>query len=153
MSINTVTIVGRVVRRPECRYTAGADPVADISVAVNERKKGTDGSTRDTDASFFDCVVWGAIAEACAKHLDKGDLVGVQGRLQQQRWESKDGQKRSKVVIRAFHVEFLRVQSWAQGHGGGASHESEYQPESENQSAPEHGQEALANTDQDDLPF
>jgi single-strand DNA-binding protein len=100
MSVNVVIISGRLTANPELRYTPSGTALCTFGLAVNER--GKDGET----ASFFDCVVFDKQAEAVAQHLGKGALVTLEGTLQQRRWETDDGQKRSKVEIRCRAVHF-----------------------------------------------
>jgi len=103
-SINRVLIVGRVVRDFEVKYTASSSAVAEMSIAVNGTEK-VDGQWKER-VEFIDVTVWGEQAEACAQHLGKGSLVGVDGKIRQDRWE-KDGQKRSKIKVVAQNVQFL----------------------------------------------
>lgn len=77
-----------------------------MSVAVNGRRK--DGNEWVDDVNFFDLVAFGAQGENCAKYLQKGSPVIVDGRLDWQSWE-KDGQKRSKVQVIAQQVQFLKA--------------------------------------------
>jgi single-strand DNA-binding protein len=97
MSATTVTIVGSLTRDPDIKFTNGGNSVASFSVAVNS-KKGEEEYT-----SFFDCEVWGSLAQNFADSCHKGDRVIVQGTIKQDRYE-KDGQKRSAVVIKAEAV-------------------------------------------------
>lgn len=112
--INRVIIVGRLTADPELKYTAGGTPVASFSVAVNSREKV--GDEWQDRADFFDVTAWSSQGEACAQHLSRGQRVGVEGRLRQERWE-KDGQKRTKVKIVATSVQFLEKP------GGGDRHD------------------------------
>jgi single-strand DNA-binding protein len=95
--MNSVNIIGRLVRDPEEVATKSGTEMTTFSIAVD---KGRD------DASFFDCKSFKSTAANVAKYKHKGDQIGVSGHLDQDRWE-KDGQKRSKVVIIADHVDFI----------------------------------------------
>lgn len=97
MSETYVTIVGSLVRDPEIKTIGANNSVASFSVAVNS-KKGDEEYT-----SFFDCEVWGSLAQNFADSCHKGDRVIVQGTMKQDRYE-KDGQKRSAVVLKANAV-------------------------------------------------
>lgn len=110
--INTLTIIGRLVRDPEAiAYTSGGTARLNISVAVNRReKRGGDWSDR---ASFFDITIWGKTAENIKPYLAKGKQIAVEGYLDQQRWE-KDGQKFSRVCIVANNVQLLGGKDGAQ---------------------------------------
>jgi len=101
---NTVSLVGRLTRDAELTYTGGGFPVLKFAIAVNRSKKEGDGWV--DEASFFDVTVWGKMGESINKFLVKGKQVAVSGELRQERWE-KDGDKRSKVIISAEHVQLL----------------------------------------------
>jgi single-strand DNA-binding protein len=110
-------VVGNLTRDPELRHTGGGTPVCELSVAVNSREK-VNGEWQDR-ADFFEVTVWGNQAEACGQYLAKGRAVAVDGRLRQERWESQEGDKRSKVKIVADNVQFL-------GSGEGRSEEGSF---------------------------
>jgi len=96
---NTVTIVGNMTREPELRYTASGVPVTEFGVAWNSKDR--DGNE---SVSFFDVTCWRDLAEHVAESLGKGNRVIVYGRLDQNTWETKDGDKRSKVRVMAEDV-------------------------------------------------
>ncbi|NOY85732.1 MAG: single-stranded DNA-binding protein [Deltaproteobacteria bacterium] len=102
---NRVILMGRLTRDPELRYTPNGTAVANLSLAVNRRWKGDDQVREET--SFFDIVVFGKQAENCSEYLGKGRPILIEGRLQQRRWETDDGQKRSKIEVVASNVQFL----------------------------------------------
>ena len=102
--INSVVVVGRLTRDAELKYTPSGTAVLDLSVAVNRSVKRGDGW--EDEASFFDIVLFGKLAEGVAQYCTKGQQVGVQGSLRQDRWE-KDGVPRSKVKIIADTVRLL----------------------------------------------
>ncbi len=94
--------IGRLTRDPELKKVKGRDgetSVCNFSIAVGEGKG-------EDDVSFFDITCWGKVAENVAKYCFRGNLVGVQGKLKQDRWE-KNGEKRSKVKINYAMVQFL----------------------------------------------
>jgi single-strand DNA-binding protein len=104
-NINTVAISGNLVADPELRY-AGANgdfAIGNLRMAVNRSKK-TDDGYKD-EASFFSVTVLGKFAELVDRKARKGDAISVKGRLEEQRWETQDGQKRSKVVIVAEDID------------------------------------------------
>jgi len=102
--MNTVSLIGRIVRDAELKFTSGGLAVMNFSLAVNARVK-KDGEWKD-EADFFDVTMFGKYAEATAQYLTKGSQVGVVGKLKQDRWE-KDGQKRSKVSVIADDLTLL----------------------------------------------
>jgi single-strand DNA-binding protein len=85
------------------RFTPKGTPICSFSVASNRYFKGDDGIEKEV--SFFDVEAWGLLAENCNALGKKGRGVRLFGRLKQERWE-KDGDRRSKVVIVAEHVEW-----------------------------------------------
>ncbi len=107
-NVNVVVITGNLTRDPELRQTGGGTAVAEIRVAVNGRRKnGQTGEWKDKP-NYFDITVFGGRAEAIVEHLSKGSPVAVEGRLDWQEWEARDGSgKRQAVKIIANHVQFL----------------------------------------------
>jgi single-strand DNA-binding protein len=93
-----VAVIGNLVRDPELRHTAAGIPVASFSIAVNE------GDKTNPKVSYFDISVWRSLALNAVDTLSKGMRVVVVGALQQQTWETKEGDKRSKVQIVAEGV-------------------------------------------------
>ena len=112
-SFNRVMLMGNLTRNPELKYTPSGSAVADLGLAVNESFKNKAGETIE-QTCFVDVVVWGRQAETATEYLQKGSPVFVEGRLQFDQWESQQGEKRSKLRVRAERVQFLSA-------GGGGS--------------------------------
>ena len=102
---NRVVLMGNLTRDPELRYTPNGSAVASFAIAVNRRYK-VDNEKRE-ETSFFDIVFFGKPAEIIAEYMKKGRPILVEGRLQQRRWETDDGQKRSKVEVVGENFQFL----------------------------------------------
>lgn len=102
--INSVTIVGRLTRDAELKYTNSGSAVTSMGIAVNRSRK--DGDQWVEEASFFDVSLWGRRGESLNQYLLKGTRLAVTGELRQERWE-KDGQKRSRVIIHANNIQLL----------------------------------------------
>jgi len=113
VSFNKVILMGNLTRDPEIRYNPNGTAVANFGLAVNRRYKM--GDENREEVGFFDIVAFGKQAELCSQYLNKGSGVLIEGRLQQRRWETDDGQKRSKVEVVAQSVQFMPKRS-----GGGA---------------------------------
>jgi single-strand DNA-binding protein len=102
---NKVILIGNLTRNPELRYTPNGTPVASFGLATSRRFK--QGDELKEEVCFVDIVVFGKQAEHCGQYLSKGNGVIVDGRLQQRRWETEDGQKRSKHEVVAQSVTFM----------------------------------------------
>lgn len=96
---NKVTLIGRLGRDPELRYTQSSKPVCGFSLAV-------DGGSKDS-TEWVNIVAWEKTAENCGKYLQKGSTVAVEGRLQTRQWEDDNGNKRRKTEVIAARVVFL----------------------------------------------
>lgn len=101
-SINTYVISGNLTKDPELRATTSRTPVCNGSICYNSRRKGQSGDWEDVP-NFFDFVVFGKAAEVLARK-QKGDKIVLNGELTQRSWESKEGERRSKVelLVREF---------------------------------------------------
>src|SRR5260370_19010854 len=109
MSLNRVTIIGHLGQDLELRYlpTRG-QPVTDFSIATDESFTGKDGN-RQERVEWHNIVVFGKLAETCAKYLAKGRQIYVEGRLRTREFEGKNGGgKRQRAEIVAQRVQFLR---------------------------------------------
>ena len=97
--LNHITIMGRLTRDPELRYTQSQTPVASFTLAVDRDFGSRDGGEKQTD--FIDCVAWRQTAEFVSKYFTKGSMAVVSGRLQIRDWTDRDGGKRrsAEVVI------------------------------------------------------
>ena len=101
--MNTVNLVGRCTRTPELKATANS-AVLNIRLAFTTQRKV--GDRWEDQPNYADVSVWGRRAEALANLLDKGDRIGITGRLSWREWESKDG-KRQALTIVADDVQLL----------------------------------------------
>lgn len=97
--LNTITIMGRLTRDPELRYTQSNTPVASFTLAVDR-----DFGEKQTD--FIDCVAWRSSAEFVSRYFGKGSMAAVAGRLQIREWTDNNGSKRRSAEVVAEHVYF-----------------------------------------------
>lgn len=100
MSINRITLVGRLTKDPELKVTSTGKSVVEFSVAVNKRIKPQNGP----DADFFRVKAWGQTAEYVSNYIQKGRLVGIDGRLEQRMYEDKNGNSREIIEVVADNV-------------------------------------------------
>ena len=111
--INSVVLVGRITKdvgsdERSFSYIGNGTAKAVVNIAVNRGVK--KGDKWEDEASFFDVVIWGKMAENLKPKLIKGRQITVSGYLKQDRWE-KDGQKQSRVQIIADMVEVPNVKA------------------------------------------
>ena len=104
--LNKVMLMGNLTRDPEVRYTPKGTAVGDLGLAINQSYKGADGQIKE-EVCYVDVVAWGRQAETCKEYLSKGSPIFVEGRLQLDQWESKEGEKKSKLRVRAERIQFL----------------------------------------------
>ena len=105
-SLNKVFLMGNLTRDPDLRTTPSGASVCEFGLAVNRRFT-VNGNERD-ETCFVDITVWSKAAENCKRFLEKGSPVLVEGRLQLDQWDDRDGGgKRSKLRVVAEQVQFL----------------------------------------------
>ena len=96
-SLNRVSLIGRLTKDPQLRYTPNGTAVASFRIVNN----GTD------ELQFHNIIAWRGLAEIAAEHLSKGRLVYVGGRLHSRSWTGKDGVSRWELEIIADEIQFL----------------------------------------------
>lgn len=101
--INNVTLIGRLTRDAELRYTPSNIATAQFNVACNRNFKNANG---EYDADFINCVMWREQAERFCNWTKKGMLVGITGRIQTRSYEGNDGKRVyvTEVVVENFQV-------------------------------------------------
>jgi single-strand DNA-binding protein len=97
--MNNVTLLGRLTKDPDMRYTTGGTSVCTFTLAVDRFKK--------DEADFINIVTWNKTADLCEKYLAKGRLVALVGRIQTRNYEGTDGKKVYVTEVVADQVKFL----------------------------------------------
>lgn len=105
-SSNNVNLIGRLTKDPELKMTSGGQPMVRFTIAVNRDYKNKDGVR---EADFITCIAWRGQAESIAKYVRKGSLVGINGRLQTNRFEREDGTSVFTTDVAAESVQFLEL--------------------------------------------
>ncbi|MHA8138077.1 single-stranded DNA-binding protein [Lactobacillaceae bacterium Scapto_B20] len=114
--INRTTLTGRLTRDVELRYTQSGRAVGSFTLAVDRRFKNGNG---DREADFINCVIWGKSAENFANYVHKGNLVGIDGRIQTRNYENNQG---TRVYVTEVVVEnFSFLESRNSSSNGGAA--------------------------------
>ena len=101
--LNTITVMGRIVRDPELKHTQNNTSVVSFTIAVDRDRTGKDDE-RETD--FIDCVAWRSTADFISKYFRKGTMTAVNGRLQIRDWMDKDGNKRRSAEVVVENIYF-----------------------------------------------
>src|SRR3989304_2872954 len=95
---NKVILFGNLTRDPELRYTPNGTAVADVGIAIN-RAWTNQGGEKKEETCFVDMQAWARNAEVISEYCRKGSPLFVEGRLRQDTWEGRDGQKRSRLLV------------------------------------------------------
>lgn len=132
-AMNSLHIIGNLVKDPELRTTATGLSVCSFTVAVNRRKT---QNQQQPEADYFNVTAWRERGETCAKYLSKGKKVSVVGPVSVRTWES-NGKHGASLEVTADEVEFLTPRA-------------ESQPAQQRQ-VDQHTQMEVVETD--DLPF
>lgn len=114
MNVNKVIIAGNLTRDPELRHTPNNTAVANFGIAVNERWKSGTGEQKER-TTFIDCEAWGKTGEAIARFCSKGRPLFIEGALQLDQWDDRDGNKRTKLKVRVNGFEFVGPKPEARG--------------------------------------
>lgn len=101
--MNSVELIGRLTKKPELAYNQNGNSYCRLTLAVNRPKK-EDGTQ---DADFISCVAWKNTADTICKYLNKGSLIGLEGRIQTGSYDDKDGNKRYTTDVLVSRIHFL----------------------------------------------
>jgi single-strand DNA-binding protein len=113
MSVNKVTLIGRIGQEPEIKQVNDNFKVAKVSLATSEKFKEKDGQQTEK-TEWHNLVAFNKLAELFEKYVHKGDLLFVEGKLQTRSWE-KDGKKFYATEILVNQIEFLQSKNTSQG--------------------------------------
>ena len=102
--MNNVSLIGRLVFDPELKYVNDDRAVCRFCLAVSRNYRNKDGVI-PTD--FIDIDIWGRRAEVLCQYASKGSLLAVEGSLRIDNYVNKDGQNRTKTIIKADNFHFL----------------------------------------------
>lgn len=104
--LNKIMLIGNLGRDPEMRFTPSGTPVTDFSLAVNRRRRSSEGEMTD-ETEWFRIVCWNRLAEITDQYLSKGTQIYVEGRLQTRRYTGNDGTERTSVDVIANELIIL----------------------------------------------
>ena len=139
MSVNKVTLIGRVGRDPEVRYMPNGEAVANFSLATSESWKDKNGE-RVTKTEWHNIALYRKMAEIAGQYHKKGSQVYIEGKIQSRKYTGKDGIERTAYEIIGSEMKML---------GGNTGTESVQAPQTkQDQPAP-----VQADNFEDDIPF
>lgn len=102
-SINKVFVIGNLTRVPNKRTTQNGEVVVTFGVATNREWQAS--SRKQNSTEFHEVVAWAKLGDICAKYLNKGSLVFIEGYIKTRKWEGDDeGLKKFKTEIIAQNV-------------------------------------------------
>src|SRR5215218_1039958 len=104
--INKVILLGRATRDAELRATTAGKPVSNLRLATNRATRGKDGELAE-HTQYHTVICWDRLAEQTGKHVTKGRLVYVEGRLESRSFTDKEGTERAVTEVIASDVQFL----------------------------------------------
>ncbi|WP_195493219.1 single-stranded DNA-binding protein [Enterococcus gallinarum] len=155
--INNLTLVGRLTKDPDLKYTGNGTAVATFTLAVNRNFTNQSG---EREADFINCVIWRKSAETLANYAKKGVLIGVTGRIQTRSYDNQQGQKVyvTEVIVDNFQLlESKKADSSQNTQGGDVSNSqtnnyTRNQQNTNSATADPFGNSSIDIND-DDLPF
>lgn len=119
--INRVVLVGRLTKDPELKYTPNGIASCRFTVAVNRTFQNQQG---EREADFINCVAWRKQAENLANFQKKGNLIGLEGRIQTGSYEGQDGKRVFTTDVVADSIQFLEPRNSTGGSQDTSNHES-----------------------------
>ena len=143
--LNNISLVGRLTKDVELRYTPSNVAVATFTLAVNRTFKNENG---ECEADFINCVMWRQQAENLASWAKKGALIGITGRIQTRSYDNQQGQRVYVTEVVAETFQLLKSRN-SQGQSQGQQRQAQQQ-------APDFSRSATTNPldiSDDDLPF
>jgi single-strand DNA-binding protein len=146
--LNRVVLTGRLTRDPELKAMGDGTAILSIRLAFSTRSKDKQTGQWGDQSNYVDVTLFGTRAESLSRFLEKGRLIGVEGRLRWSEWDDKNtGEKRSKIDVIADNIEPLGARGESGGSGGGG--ERSYSAPS----APAPSAPSADPVFEDDIPF
>lgn len=135
--MNRVVLVGRITRDPELRTSPNGVSFVAFTIAVNRIGNNNNG---EREADFINCVAFNRQADNLARFIKKGQMIGVEGKLQTRRYQATDGSNRVATEVICDMVHFLETRNGGNVQGGYNDYssyeprqQSSYQPQTPNQ--------------------
>ena len=141
--INKVILIGHLGADPEVKYMPSGSAVTNLNLATTESWKDKQSGEKQERTEWHRVAMFGRLAEIAGEYLRKGSQVYIEGRIQTDKWQDKDGNDRYTTKIIANDMQMLG------GRGGGGASDYSSSPSSAPKAEP-----ASASSDfDDDIPF
>ncbi|MBL4940332.1 MAG: single-stranded DNA-binding protein [Colwellia sp.] len=114
MSVNSVILVGNIVRDPEIRKMSSGDSLCNLTVATSDRWKDKQTGERKEKSEFHRVVIFNEhIVKVCENYLKKGSKVYIQGSLQTRKWTDQSGVEKysTEIILQKFKGELQMLDS------------------------------------------
>lgn len=103
--MNKVILIGRTTKDIELKTTTTGKAIVNFNLAVNRTFKNGNG---EYESDFFTCIAFGNLAETINRYVKKGDLVGIEGRLQTRNYTDREGKKHYLTEVMVENIDFLQ---------------------------------------------
>jgi single-strand DNA-binding protein len=155
--INKVILVGNLGQKPEVKYAANGNAIANISIATSDSWIDKNTGQKQEKTEWHRVSIFGKLAEIAGQYLDKGSKVYVEGKLQTRKWQDKSGADRytTEVVISGFNGT-LQMLDRRDGQATGGAPQQQSAPNRPRTQAPAPTQDPITPVDNgfdDDIPF
>ncbi|MDN5402837.1 MAG: single-stranded DNA-binding protein [Lactococcus sp.] len=150
--INNVTLVGRLTKDVELKYTPSNVANVSFTLAVNRTFKNANG---EREADFINCVIWRQSAENFANWAKKGALIGITGRIQTRNYENAQGQRVYITEVVAENFQMLESRNQQQGQQQAQPQQAKQQSSTPNfgRDSDPFSSDSPMDLNSDDLPF
>jgi len=151
--INRVVLTGRITRDPEVSQTTSGVAYVRFSIACDRPFKNANG---DKQTDFINCIAWRNQAEFIKNYVHKGNLLGIEGRIQVTSYQDQNGNNRQVTEVLVESLDNYESKKNDGGYQPQPPFETGFQPRGQQQ-VEDHAPETASNVDfevsSDDLPF
>lgn len=116
--MNKVSLIGRFTKDPELKYTPNGTAVCSFTLAVRNPYN------KDNDADFIQCVAWQAGAELIAENHEKGNMIGVDGRISTRNYENNEGVRVYVTEVNISEIHLIQTKDYADNQNGNGNNDN-----------------------------
>ena len=127
--VNKCIIVGNLGNEPEMRYTASGAAIANITVATSESWKDKQSGEKNEKTEWHRVTFFGKLAEIVGQYLHKGSKVYIEGRIETNKWQDKEGNDRYTTSIIAKEMQMLDSKANGSQSGNSAPQKQQNEPD------------------------